>query len=122
MEVNMEIAENQEGLLDVEEGQSLIALVLEVGGVGAIGAAIAGIVAHFLSGVTGLQSIALVILIGFFTGLFYNTFRVLQDISSYLGEFAFVLQAFILLTGMVFVISLIMAVRQMGMGGDKAYE
>ncbi len=126
LDVNLKIAEDAEtgdqfGLVRTDEGKSLIILVLEVGGVGAIGAALAGIVAHFLSGVTGLQSISLVILIGFFSGLFYNTFNVIQGLASWFGEFSFVISIFMLFTSTIFVISLIDTVRQMGAGGDRAY-
>lgn len=122
MDVNMQIMEEKEGLVGMDDSTSLIETVLQISGVGLFAAIGIGVVAHFLAGVSGLQLISMSVLGGFFTGLFYNTFSVLSRVTSGLGEFTFVLNAFLLLTGTVFVISIIWGVAQMGMGGAKAYE
>lgn len=108
--------------VDVGESLDLAATILRIGGIGSLTAIGVGVAAHYLAGTTGLQSMSLGILMGFFTGLFYNTFSVLQSISTYLGEFGFVLNTFFVLIGTVFIITIINAVRQMGTGGDRAYE
>lgn len=122
MDVNMQIMEDKEGLIDMSESTSVIESVLMITGIGLFAAVGIGVVAHFLAGVSGLQLISMSVLGGFFTALFYNTYSMLQGIATGLGEFAFVINTFILLTGTVFVISIIWGVAQMGMGGAKAYE
>jgi len=119
---SISMTEPTEGWVDLGEGKGLIETALEMAGVGAVAATFTGIASYYLAGVTGLQAMSLAVLLGFFVSLFYNTYGVMQNISASLGEFAFVLNTFFILTGSVFVISLIYAVAQMGMGGGRAYE
>lgn len=122
MDTQFQITEDQSGFVDVNDSPSFIGQVLQITGVGALAAGITGIAAYFLAGVTGLQAITLSILLGFFTGVFYNTFGVLTRIAGGLGEFSFVLYIFFGLIGTVFAISMIWGIVQIGMGGARAYE
>jgi len=104
-----------------EGGTSFLESVTKVAGAGVIGAALAGVVAHFLAGVTGLQTISISLLIGLFTGFFYNTYSVLSGIIESI-PYGNVIQSLLILTGSMFIIMLLYGVAQMGMGGGKAYE
>ena len=108
--------------VDVSGSQNLGASIAGAVGIGSGVAIIVGIASYYLAGTTGLQSISISVLLGFFVGLFYNTYQVLQTISDNLGAFSFVLNLFLILTGTMFIISVIWGIAQMGIGGARSYD
>jgi len=102
-------------------GTSFLEHVTKIASAGVIGAALTGVIAHFLAGVTGLQTISISLIIGLFTGFFYNTYSVLSRIIESI-PYGSVIQLLLILTGSMFVIMILWGLAQMGMGGAKAYE
>lgn len=108
--------------VDISGGMDLGATILNIGGIASVTAALIGVASYFLAGTSGLQAITLSVLTGFFTGLFYNTYQVFSTISTYLGEWSYILNYFLILLATAFIISMIYGVAQIGMGGGRAYD
>lgn len=106
------------------EPKSALDTLLDLGGGigGLIVAALAGTLAHWLAGVSGIQATGIGLVLGFCSGMFFQTYGVLIRIASGWGQFAYIMNGIYLLMGFVFVISIVYLFIQLGFGGGRSYD
>lgn len=120
-----EISEGSENGWAIPSRGGGITGVLEMlgfSGVAAIGVGVATGIVSRLFGVSPFTTLSYGIIVGLFTNTILTTWGLTGSISTSLGEFAYVFDAFLLLlyTALGFVI--IYTVVQAGIGGGKAYD